>query len=247
MIQHTKKSGWINHCVWTTSCRFSLYIPIKVKLSIHLLSAQSPPSFNMLISINRPALVPWLGRKKSFSECEVEVLISEVDARITILFGPLSPGISTKTKKTGLGKHWQVGHWGWGKNPNSSGHKDMVRHQGGRQKKGLCPPEKHWSDGQWRRSRGALPILTRSTRPLSTYQLLPHFAHAFIFWFIWMHADNGLFPYTQGVNNMYIIRNRPTGSLMDWFQVTMDCAYSTQHQIIILIEYWLSRISRQMR
>ena len=39
------------------------------------------------------------GRKKTFSECEVEVLISEVEARNNILFGSLSSGISTKTKK----------------------------------------------------------------------------------------------------------------------------------------------------
>ncbi|KAK0146659.1 t-SNARE domain-containing protein 1 [Merluccius polli] len=39
------------------------------------------------------------GRKKNFSECEVEVLISEVEARNNILFGSLSSGISTKTKK----------------------------------------------------------------------------------------------------------------------------------------------------
>jgi hypothetical protein len=38
-------------------------------------------------------------RKKNFSECEVEVLISEVEARNKILFGSLSSGISTKTKK----------------------------------------------------------------------------------------------------------------------------------------------------
>uniref|UniRef100_A0A8C5FHJ9 Myb/SANT-like DNA-binding domain-containing protein n=1 Tax=Gadus morhua TaxID=8049 RepID=A0A8C5FHJ9_GADMO len=38
-------------------------------------------------------------RKKNFSECAVEVLISEVEARNKILFGSLSSGISTKTKK----------------------------------------------------------------------------------------------------------------------------------------------------
>ena len=37
------------------------------------------------------------GRKKNISECEVEVLISEVEARNNILFGSLSSGISTKT------------------------------------------------------------------------------------------------------------------------------------------------------
>ena len=37
-------------------------------------------------------------KKKNFSECEVEVLISEVEARNNILFGSLSSGISTKTK-----------------------------------------------------------------------------------------------------------------------------------------------------
>ncbi|KAK0132137.1 hypothetical protein N1851_033056 [Merluccius polli] len=39
------------------------------------------------------------GRKKNFSECEVEVLILEVEARNNILFGSLSSGIGTKTKK----------------------------------------------------------------------------------------------------------------------------------------------------
>ncbi|KAK0145844.1 t-SNARE domain-containing protein 1 [Merluccius polli] len=41
------------------------------------------------------------GRKKNFTDCdcEVEVLISEVEARNNILFGSLSSGISTKTKK----------------------------------------------------------------------------------------------------------------------------------------------------
>lgn len=39
------------------------------------------------------------GRKNNFSECEVEVLISEVEARNKILFGSLSSGISTKSKK----------------------------------------------------------------------------------------------------------------------------------------------------
>ena len=40
-------------------------------------------------------------------------------------------------------------------------------------------------------------------------------ARAFIFSFIWMRAEDRLSPYTQGVNKMYIIRNCPTGSLMD--------------------------------
>ena len=39
------------------------------------------------------------GRKNNFSESEVEVLISEVEARTKILFGSHSSGISTKTKK----------------------------------------------------------------------------------------------------------------------------------------------------
>ena len=39
------------------------------------------------------------GRKKNFSTCEVNVLISEVEARHKILFGSLSTGISTKTKQ----------------------------------------------------------------------------------------------------------------------------------------------------
>ena len=39
------------------------------------------------------------GRKNNFSESEVEVLISEVEAKPKILFGSLSSGISTKTKK----------------------------------------------------------------------------------------------------------------------------------------------------
>ena len=39
------------------------------------------------------------GRKKNFSACEVNVLISEVEARDEILFGSLSTGISTKTKQ----------------------------------------------------------------------------------------------------------------------------------------------------
>ena len=63
-LLRTNKSGCINPCVSTISRRFSLYIPINVKLSVHArarLSALSPPSFNMLISINRPAVVRLLG------------------------------------------------------------------------------------------------------------------------------------------------------------------------------------------
>ena len=46
--------------------RLSLYIPINVKLSAQArdrISAQSPPSLNMLISIDRPAVVPSLGER----------------------------------------------------------------------------------------------------------------------------------------------------------------------------------------
>ena len=63
----------------------------------------------MVISINRPVVVPASAttmeksRKKNFSECEVEVLISEVEARHKVLFGSLSSGISTKTKRL----HWE--------------------------------------------------------------------------------------------------------------------------------------------
>ena len=62
-LLRTNKSGCINPCVSTISRRFSLYIPINVKLSVHArarLSALSPPSLNMLISINRPAVVRLL-------------------------------------------------------------------------------------------------------------------------------------------------------------------------------------------
>lgn len=38
-------------------------------------------------------------RKRNFSDCEVEALISEVEAKRTILFGSLSSGISAKTKR----------------------------------------------------------------------------------------------------------------------------------------------------
>ena len=63
-LLRTNKSGCINPCVSTISRRFSLYIPINVELSVHArarLSALSPPSFNMLMSINRPAVVRLLG------------------------------------------------------------------------------------------------------------------------------------------------------------------------------------------
>ena len=66
-LLRTNKSGCINPCVSTISRRFSLYIPINVKLSAHArarLSALTPPSFNMLISINRPAVVRLLGDNK---------------------------------------------------------------------------------------------------------------------------------------------------------------------------------------
>ena len=66
-LLRTNKSGCINPCVSTISRRFSLYIPINVKLCARArarLSAQSPPSFNMLISINRPAVVRLLGERR---------------------------------------------------------------------------------------------------------------------------------------------------------------------------------------
>ena len=62
------------------------------------------------------------GRKKTFSECEVEVLISEVEARNNILFGSLSSGISTKTKKLAWEKSCQVCQRRWGGKPNCGGH-----------------------------------------------------------------------------------------------------------------------------
>ena len=66
-LLRTNKSGCINPCVSTISRRFSLYIPINVKLSARArarLSALTPPSFNMLISINRPAVVRLLGERR---------------------------------------------------------------------------------------------------------------------------------------------------------------------------------------
>ena len=69
---------------------------------MHKPDSPSPPSFYMLIRIDRPAVVPSLGengeRKKKINvtECELEVLTSEVDGRNKILF---ASGISTKTPK----------------------------------------------------------------------------------------------------------------------------------------------------
>ncbi len=40
------------------------------------------------------------GRKRDFSECELEMLLNEVEAHKHILFGTLSSGINTKRKKS---------------------------------------------------------------------------------------------------------------------------------------------------
>ena len=99
------------------------------------------------------------GRKKNFSECEVEVLISEVEARNNILFGSLSSGISTKIKKLAWEKVAKsVNDVGAESRTVADIKKKVVGHKGRRKKKGFCPPEKRGSDGQRSRSRGARPI-----------------------------------------------------------------------------------------
>ena len=42
-----------------------------------------------------------MGKKKNFTETELEVLLSEVEARKNVLFGTLSSGISSKRKRSG--------------------------------------------------------------------------------------------------------------------------------------------------
>ena len=41
------------------------------------------------------------GKKKNFTETELEVLLSKVEARKNVLFGTLSSGISSKRKRNG--------------------------------------------------------------------------------------------------------------------------------------------------
>ena len=42
-----------------------------------------------------------MGKKKNFTESEMEVLLSEVEVRKNMLFGTLSSGINSKRKKSG--------------------------------------------------------------------------------------------------------------------------------------------------
>jgi len=45
-------------------------------------------------------------KKKNFTEGELEVLLSEVEARKNVLFGTLSSGISNKLKRGVGGRAW---------------------------------------------------------------------------------------------------------------------------------------------
>ena len=85
------------------------------------------------------------------------MLISEVEARNNILFGSLSSGISTKTKKLAWEKVAKsVNGVGAESRTVADIKKKWSDIMGRRKKKGFCPPEKRGSDGQ--RSRGARPI-----------------------------------------------------------------------------------------
>ncbi|KAK0146283.1 t-SNARE domain-containing protein 1 [Merluccius polli] len=88
------------------------------------------------------------GRKINFSECEVEVLISEVEARNNILFGSLSSGISTKTKKLAWEKVAKsVNEVGAENRTVADIKKKWSDIKVDVKKKGFCPPEKRGGAG----------------------------------------------------------------------------------------------------
>ena len=45
--------------------------------------------------------IPLFGTKKNFTESEMEMLLSEVEAHKNVLFGTPSSGISSKRKRSG--------------------------------------------------------------------------------------------------------------------------------------------------
>ena len=116
----------------------------------------------------------------------------EVEARNKILFVSLSSRISTKTRRK---LAWEnlapsVNEVGADSRTVADIRKKVVGHQGERKKKKVSAHRR--SVGQTGSGGGVGELL-----------------------FVWMHADDRLFPYTQGVNNMYAYIIRPTGSLMD--------------------------------
>ena len=71
--------------------------------------------------------------EKGRKNCEVEVLISEVEARNNILFGSLSSGISTKTKNQAWEKVAKsINEVGAESRTVADIKKKVVRHQGRR-------------------------------------------------------------------------------------------------------------------
>ena len=118
------------------------------------------------------------------------MLILEVEAINKILFGSLSSGISTKTKR-------KLALENIAPSVNEVGADSPT----------VADIRKKWSDIKLNIKKKKVSAHRRSIGQTGSGELL----------FVWTHADDRLFPYTQGVNNMYayIIRNRLTGSLMD--------------------------------
>jgi len=52
-------------------------------------------------SENKEKRMSKMGKKKNFTESEMEVLLSEVEVRKKVLFGTLSSGRSSKRKRSG--------------------------------------------------------------------------------------------------------------------------------------------------
>ena len=91
------------------------------------------------------------GKKKNFAESEMEVLLSEVEARKNVLFGTPSFGISSKHKSSG----WES----VSEAVNAVGSEkrtQVVRHEA----ETGCPPPKCGQNRRGDRRRGAHPALS---------------------------------------------------------------------------------------
>ena len=79
-------------------------------------------------SENKEKRMSKTGKKKNFTESEMEVLLSGVEARKNVLFGTLSYEISSKRKRSGWERVSEVFNAVGSEKRTSRGEKEVVRY-----------------------------------------------------------------------------------------------------------------------
>ena len=79
-------------------------------------------------SENKEKRMSKTGKRKNFTESEIEALLSEVEARKNVLFGTLSSGISSKRKRSGWESVCEAANAVGSEKHTSRSEKEVVRY-----------------------------------------------------------------------------------------------------------------------